>query len=89
MMLFYVMILTKSTKVGMIGQNYNVKDRTNFRAELKRFTHKTMKKCIMSILRRCKHRVIFPSVNSTDYGLPAVPKITLQFLSKILIQTLQ
>ena len=35
------MVLSKRTKVGMVRQNYNVIDRVNFRAEAKRFTHKT------------------------------------------------
>ena len=55
MLLFYGMFFTARTKMGMIQQSYNEIDRINFRADAKRFTHKTKKKDnIMSIVRRCK-----------------------------------
>ena len=55
MVLFYGMVLTTRTKVGMMRQNYNMIDGINFRAEAKQFTHKTMQKYnMMSILRRSK-----------------------------------
>ena len=40
------MVLTKRTKVEMIQQNYNMIDEINFRAEAKRFTHKTIQKIL-------------------------------------------
>ena len=46
-LLFYGMMLSKGIKVKIIGQNYNVIDEINFRAEGRRVTHKTTdaKKC--------------------------------------------
>ena len=67
MVLFYSMLLTTGTKVGMMRQCYNGIDRINFGANVKQFTHKTKKKNkIMSIVRQCKkqYHVIFLSVNS-------------------------
>ena len=58
------MVLTKRTKVGMIRQHYNVIDRINFRAEAKRFTHKT--------IDAKKNHVIFPGVNSAIIALVKV-----------------
>ena len=55
MVLFCGMFLTTRTKMGMIRQSYNGIDGINFRADAKRFTHKTKKKNnIMSAVRRCK-----------------------------------
>ena len=55
MLLFYGMFFTARTRMGMIQQSYNEIDGINFRADAKRFTHKTKKKDnIMSIVRRCK-----------------------------------
>ena len=55
MLLLDGMFFTPRTKMGMIQQSYNEIDRINFRADVKRFTHKTKKKDnIMSIVRRCK-----------------------------------
>ena len=55
------MVLTKRTKVEIIPQNYksyNVIDGIKFKAEAKRFTHKTMQKE--------KSHVIFPRVIQLD-----------------------
>ena len=42
--LFHGMILTTITRMGMIRKNYNVIDGINFKAEAKRFAHKTIQK---------------------------------------------
>ena len=55
--------------MGMIRPNYNVIDGINFRAEAKRFTHKTMQK---------KH-VIFPGVNSAIITLKSDTEMTTYF----------
>ena len=55
MVLFYGMFMTTRTNMGMIRQSYNGSDEINFRADVKRFTHKTKKKNnIMSIVRQWK-----------------------------------
>ena len=55
LVLFYSMVLTTRTKVGMIRQNFNLIDEINFSAEAKRFTYDTMQRnIIMSILRQSK-----------------------------------
>ena len=44
MVLFYGVFLTTRTKMGMIRQRYNGIEGINFRANAKRFSHKTKKK---------------------------------------------